>query len=102
MPEQILAEFFEDHLIDWDSQEPPYKALHKVAELDITNMTLDQLEKLFEIQERLGRTWKIKRFISSSSAVTDDEPDETEIPPISDAKKLSLTEISTAEGRGVG
>ena len=64
MRETILLEFFEDYLIDWDSEEPCYQALHKVAEVDITNMTIPQLEKLFEIQKMLGRTWEIKRQTS--------------------------------------
>ena len=36
-------------------------------------------------------------FLSSDSLANGDEPDETVIPPISEAKKLSLTEISTAQ-----
>ena len=38
-----------------------------------------------------------RRFVSPDSLALVDEPDETDIPPISEAKKLSLTEISTAE-----
>lgn len=34
----------------------------KVAELDVSKMTVPQLDKIREIQEMLGRTFEIKRI----------------------------------------
>jgi len=38
-----------------------------------------------------------RRFVSPSSLPNEDEPDEIVIPPISEAKKLPFTRMSTAQ-----
>ena len=54
----IILEFYEPRPTRFFS----FPERVKVAEVDATNMTVDQLEKLVEIQEMLGRTFEIKRI----------------------------------------
>ena len=58
MPEQILLEFYEHRPTRFSAV--PQRV--KVAELEAGHMTVDQLEKVFEVQEMLGRTYEIKRI----------------------------------------
>ena len=58
MPDQVLLEFYEQRPSRFSS----FSARVKVAEIDAGHMTVPQLEKLFQIQEMLGRTYEIKRI----------------------------------------
>jgi len=68
MPETIILEFYEkiertpDMTIDWDPKYYSFFENRKVAEIDATDMTIPELKKLFQLQEMLNRTHKIKRI----------------------------------------
>ena len=58
MPEKLTLIIYHDK----PSQLSPYLFdTEKVAEMDITDTPIDQLEKIFEIQDILGRRWEINR-----------------------------------------
>jgi len=61
MHPHYFLEIYEDHLIDWDSEEPPYEAFHKIGEIEITGKTGDQVGQIIEEQEKQGNECKFKR-----------------------------------------
>ena len=58
MPDQVLLEFYEQRPIRFSSLTERIK----VAEKDVSRMTVPQIEKLLEIKEMLGRTFEITRI----------------------------------------
>jgi len=59
MSERILLEIYKDN----PSQVSPYLFdTEKVAECDVTNLSIDHLGKILKIQDILGRRWKTRRI----------------------------------------
>ena len=58
MPDTILLEFYEQRPTRFSS----FPERVKVAELDVAQLTVTELEEVIEIQEMLGRTFHIKRI----------------------------------------
>ena len=58
MPDTIILEFYEHRPTRFSNLTDRVK----VAELDVSKMTVPQLDKIREIQEMLGRTFEIKRL----------------------------------------
>jgi len=58
MPETILLEFYEHRPTRFSAV--PQRV--KVAEADVTKMTVGEVDKIAEIQKMIGRTYEIKRI----------------------------------------
>jgi len=59
MSERILLEIYKDT----PSQVSPYLVdTEKVAEMDVTDTPTADLDKIFKIQEVLGRRWSTRRI----------------------------------------
>ena len=55
-------QLYEPYLLDWGLKfRPPWPGV-KVAEIDISDLTCEQIEKEIEIQKRFGRMFVVKRF----------------------------------------
>jgi len=59
MSEQVILDIFKDT----PSQISPYLIdTEKVAEMDITNTPIHDLDKILKIQDVLGRRWSTRRI----------------------------------------
>lgn len=55
---------------DKPSQLSPYLLdTMKVAELEVTDMPIDELKKILEIQDMLGRRWETRRTSHANKSV---------------------------------
>jgi len=66
MSDQVVLEIFEPHKFDWcmELDLPKYR---KAAEMDISDTSLDELERICKIQDTMGHTYCVKRRSNATS-----------------------------------